>query len=167
MKEILLMKRKYLLHQGATLIIVALVMLVLMYCDAPAQEQYYEIQWDLNTDGVTYEYLMFMWLGDDTTAVPFYDSLFTYPDDQWSQFMFGSYNHDSLFAVDPDIAVVEFIPSAGANPKWIGLALFAKSPDGFYSDRAVYVHGEAIPAFIRPNAVNRAGIIVTRKTRWK
>jgi hypothetical protein len=161
------MRRKYLLHQGMTLIIVSVLMLLMMYCDAPAQEQYYEIQWDLNTDGVTYEYLLFVALLDDTLNVPFYDSLFTYPDSQWIQFLFGSYLHADFFANDPNTATVEYIPSSGANPKWIALACFAKSADGFYSDRSVYVHGEALPAFIRPDAVNRAGIIVTRKTRWK
>lgn len=161
------MKRKHLLHQGIVLVLISLFLFFLMVCGAPAQEQYYEISWELNKDGATSSYLLFMWLGEDTTNVPFYDSLFTYPDSQWSQFLLYEFGHDSLAAVNPDLAVVEYVPTSGDNPRWMAVAFFAKSPDGWYSDRSVYVHGDAVPAFIRPNAINRAGINVTRKTRWK
>ena len=152
-------------------ILPVIVFIILLSCDeAPAQEEFYEISWDLNKDGITYEYLLFVGVDSDPAAIPFNDSLFTFPDSQWAQFLIGSFNHDSMEVVDPDRGIVEYNiqvdPEGNHETLYFGVALFAKSPSGFYSNRSV-VDPFIIQAFIRPGQINQAGIFVERKTRWK
>ena len=146
-----------------------IIILLIWACEAPAQIDYYEVSWDLNSDGITKEYLIFIAFTYDSTDIPFNDSLFTFPDSQWTQFLIGYYQHDSIAATGADRGIIEYyIQRDPANPdsarEYIGLAVFARSPDGWYSSRATAgpIH---VPTYLEPEQV--AGIRIERKLKWQ
>ena len=148
---------------------IILVLVFIWACPAPAQVEVYDIAWNLNRDGITYEYMLFLAWTTDSTQLPFNDSLFTFPDSQWQQFLIGSYSHDSLFAIDTNRAVIEYDtqrdPSDPDAPtEYIGVCVFAKSPQGFYAERST--SGPVmVPPYLTPTKV--AGITITRRLKWK
>lgn len=146
--------------------VILILALFVLYCDVPAQTQYYEIEYPLNQSGSTAEYLIFIALADDTTNIPFYDSLFTFPDSQWSQYLLYKLGHDSLYALDTSSAIVEYYPTVGNTERYMAIAFFAKSPDGWYSDMAT-TPLILVPPYNKPETINAGLIIVTRKLKWQ
>ena len=151
-------------------ILLIIAFMILLSCDeAPAQVTVYDIEWELIKDGVTYEYIVFMAISPDSSNIPFWDSLYNYPEESWSQFLLGYYNHDSLYAVDPDRAAIEIVPPVdhlGDQAGYMAVAFFARSTNGFYNDRAV-AGPFYVPPGIRPQNFNQAGIIITSRKKWR
>ena len=112
------------------LLLLFTIILLSFHCDLPAQNHDYKLIWDYNTDGITSEYLVFVAEVTDTTQSPFYlptDSL-----SDWEPYLCCTVNHDSLFAIDSDSAVVLY--ETTQDGKWLCGRIIAKSIVGVYSD---------------------------------
>lgn len=133
-----------------------IVFLAIVACSLFAGDRKYEVHLDYNspTDSVTH-YNIFIVELTDTTQTPFTESG---EPDSIRQYQIGSFNHDSLYALNPDTAKIEFLNPV--NDKYLQAAATAVNK---YSESKTAVSNFHNKSKDRTPAPNFAGVGIRPK----